>query len=61
MIATGPSTAGALALAIEVESLCEQYLIALQAGAPVLLTKNDMREVAQQFKGYGDWGNDETV
>ena len=61
MIATGLSTADALALAIEVESLCEQYLIALQAGVPVLLTKNEMREVTQQFKGYGNWEKDETT
>ena len=59
MIATGQSTDDALALAIEVESLCEQYLMALQAGTPVLLTTNEMREVTQQFIGYGNWSNDE--
>ncbi len=61
MIATGPCAADALALAIEVESLCEQYLMALQVGEPILLTKNEMREVAQQFKGYGNWKNGETI
>jgi L-fuculose-phosphate aldolase len=61
MVATGSSTADALALAIEVESLCEQYLMALQVGPPVLLTKNEMREVTQQFKGYGNWRDDLTV
>lgn len=55
MIATGESIADALALAIEVEALCQQYLMALQAGAPILLTTNEMREVTQQFKGYGNW------
>ncbi len=60
MIATGGSTADALGLAIEVESLCQQYLMARQAGSPILLTTNEMREVAQQFKGYGNWANDDS-
>ena len=59
MIATGQSIDGTLALAIEVESLCEQYLMALQAGSPILLTTSEMREVMQQFKGYGNWRSDE--
>ncbi len=40
-------------MAVEVESLCEQYLQALQAGEPVLLSEKEMADVIQQFKGYG--------
>ena len=53
MIATGKDLNSALALAIEVESLCQQYLMALQVGQPVLLSEQEMREVLKQFLGYG--------
>jgi hypothetical protein len=43
----------ALALTLEVENLCEQYWWALQLGEPHILTEAEMREVFQQFKGYG--------
>ena len=54
MIATGHSLAGAMALAVEVESLSAQYWRALQIGEPVLLTDEQMAEVHRQFSGYGD-------
>ena len=53
MIATGKDLNSALALAIEVESLCQQYLMALQVGQPVLLSEQEMRDVLKQFVGYG--------
>ncbi|WP_019882986.1 MULTISPECIES: class II aldolase/adducin family protein [unclassified Methylophilus] len=55
MIALGKNLAQALAIAIEVENLCEQYWRLLQLGEPVLLTPEQMREVHAQFKGYGQW------
>lgn len=55
MIATGGSLDEALHIAEEVETLCEQYLRALQAGDPHLLTVEEMREVQEKFKGYGQW------
>ena len=56
MIALGADLADALALAIEVESLCEQYWSALQLGAPNILSARQMAEVIEKFKGYGRQG-----
>lgn len=53
MIAVGANLAEALAIAIEVENLCEQYWRLLQiTPEPSLLSEAQMREVFQQFKGY---------
>lgn len=54
LVAWGTSLDRALALAVEVEALCGQYLRCLQAGGPVLLTDMEMAEVLERFKGYGD-------
>lgn len=56
MIAIGNSLPQAVAIAVEVENLCEQYWRLLQLGEPGLLTPEQMREVHVQFKGYGQWG-----
>jgi L-fuculose-phosphate aldolase len=56
MIALGADLADALALAIEVESLCEQYWSALQLGEPYILSALQMAEVIEKFKGYGRQG-----
>ncbi len=53
LLTWGRSLAGALALALEVEALCGQYLRASQAGVPVLLTDAEMAEVLEKFKDYG--------
>ena len=53
LVAWGRSLEGALALAIEVEALCGQYLRCLQVGEPVLLTDTEMAEVLERFKDYG--------
>ena len=60
MIALGRDLEEALAVAVEVENLCEQYWRILQVshgqlGEPHILTELEMREVFQQFKGYGKW------
>jgi L-fuculose-phosphate aldolase len=59
MIALGQDLDDAMAVAIEVENLCEQYWRILQVtGAnaiPPLLNETEMHEVFQQFKGYGKW------
>jgi L-fuculose-phosphate aldolase len=55
MIALGRDLDDALAVTIEVENLCEQYWRALQLGEPHILSEAEMREVFQQFKGYGKW------
>ena len=53
MIAASTSLNGALALAVEVESLCEQYCRVLQIGVPVILSDEEMDVVLEKFKGYG--------
>ncbi len=56
MIALGKDLGDALAVAVEVENLCEQYWRLLQITAnPSLLSEAQMCEVFQQFKGYGKW------
>jgi L-fuculose-phosphate aldolase len=60
MIALGKDLDDALAVTIEVENLCEQYWRVLQIsngqlGEPHILSEAEMREVFQQFKGYGKW------
>ena len=53
MIALGKDLDDALAVAVEVENLCEQYWRILQLNqTPPLLSAQEMREVFQQFKGY---------
>ncbi|WP_124552833.1 class II aldolase/adducin family protein [Methylophilus methylotrophus] len=56
MIAVGKTLPQALAIAVEVENLCEQYWRLLQLGEVKLLTSEQMREVHAQFTGYGQWG-----
>lgn len=53
LLALGADLTAAMGLAVEVESLCEQYWAALQVGAPVLLTAAQMHEVLEKFKTYG--------
>jgi L-fuculose-phosphate aldolase len=42
---------------LEVETLCEQYLRALQVGQPHILSDEEMLEVQERFKSYGAWKN----
>ncbi len=53
LIALGRDLDEALAIAVEIESLCEQYLLARQVGEPALLSVAQMREVIAKFDGYG--------
>lgn len=53
ILALGQTPGAALELAIEVETLANQYLTALQVGDPVLLTEEEMLRVHEQFQGYG--------
>lgn len=55
MIALGRDLDAALAVAVEVETLCEQYWRTLQVGGAVLLSEGEMDEAIEQFKGYGRW------
>jgi L-fuculose-phosphate aldolase len=53
LIAIGADLQRALALAVEVEALCEQYWRALQIGTPHVLPADEMRRVIEKFKSYG--------
>ncbi len=53
MIATGADLAEAFRIAVEVETLSEMYLRALQAGEPVLLTAEEFQAAKKRFAGYG--------
>ena len=53
MIAVGSDLDRALALCIEVESLCEHYWRARQIAEPRHLTEAQMSEVMEKFKSYG--------
>lgn len=57
LVAWGNSLDSALALAVEVEALCGQYLRACQVGEPVLLSEAEMAEVLAKFKDYGARAN----
>ena len=53
MLVFGRDLRQALDLAIEFESLCEQYWRALQVGQPVLLDATEMEVVLEKFRTYG--------
>lgn len=53
MLVFGRNLPHALALAIEFETLCEQFWRTRQLGEPVLLSDDEMREVTERFRWYG--------
>lgn len=53
MVVFGRNLEHALALAVELEVLCEQYWRALQIGPPKLLPDDEMVRVLEKFSNYG--------
>ncbi len=53
MVVFGRDLDGALALAVELEALCEQYWRVLQIGGPHLLPDEEMARVLVAFRDYG--------
>ena len=53
MIAAGASVEKALWLAVELETLCQQYAVALQVGAPTILTDHEIGSTVERVRGYG--------
>jgi L-fuculose-phosphate aldolase len=51
-VAVGPTIEDALALAVEIESLADQYLRARATGEPVLLGPDEMADVHERFRRY---------
>ena len=58
MIATAKNIKEAVALAVEVEFLCEQYMHTCQIGKPNILSQTQMVDVLEKFKGYGNWAKE---
>src|SRR3984957_16690401 len=56
MIVCAGSAAQALSRSVLLETLCRQYLLALSAGTPRLLTEQQMRDAKERFKTYGPRG-----
>lgn len=52
MLALGYNLDHAMSVAVEVESLCEQYWRILQAGHPNVLTEEQMKDVHEKFRDY---------
>ena len=57
MVVFGRDADHALALAIELETLCEHYWRVLQLGAPKLLPSEEMIRVLEKFATYGQQGD----
>jgi L-fuculose-phosphate aldolase len=53
MIAAGASLEKALWLAVELETLCHQYAVALQVGTPAILSGHEIDATVERFRGYG--------
>jgi len=53
MLVFGADLKEALALALELETLCEQYWRVLQLGEPRLLPPGEMARVLEKFRDYG--------
>ena len=53
MIVVGATLARAMWLAVELETLARQYLLAIQVGEPVLLTEAEIADAARGFASYG--------
>ena len=58
MIAIGKDLNEAINIAIEVEHLAQVYVQAKMIGTPKLLNDNQMLEVIDKFKNYGEWPKD---
>jgi L-fuculose-phosphate aldolase len=53
LLCLAPNLASALALAVEVEHLARTYLQCLSVGEPDILDDNEMDQVLEKFKSYG--------
>jgi L-fuculose-phosphate aldolase len=53
MVATGRDLREAMWLAVEVETLCKQYAVALQIGTPCVLEDAEIQATVEKFQQYG--------
>jgi L-fuculose-phosphate aldolase len=56
MVSCGTGMAQAMKVMLEVESLCQTFLLALSVGEPALLDTEEMARVVAKFKTYGRVG-----
>lgn len=53
MIAIGASLRSAFDLTVKLETLARQYIMARQAGEPMILSQDEMARVHERYKNYG--------
>ncbi|MCP5283930.1 MAG: class II aldolase/adducin family protein [Burkholderiaceae bacterium] len=53
LVTCGATMAQAMKVMVEVESLCQTYLLALPAGEPARLAADEMARVIEKFRHYG--------
>ena len=53
LVACGPSMSQAMKVMLEVEGLCQTYLLALAVGEPAWLEAAEMSRVVEKFRRYG--------
>jgi len=53
VITTGDNLKKALWIAVEVENLAKQYILAKQLGEPTILPDEEMKKIVEAFKSYG--------
>jgi L-fuculose-phosphate aldolase len=53
LVTGGRDLAQSLKVCVEIESLCESYLLALASGEPRLLGRAEMAAVLERFRSYG--------
>ena len=61
MVSCGSSLAQAMKVMLEVEGLCQTYLLALAVGEPPVLDGAEMARVIAKFRHYGRTQNSETA
>lgn len=61
MIASGPNLKKALAMAVEVEKLCEIYWRTLTIGGGVMIKDAEMDHILEKFKSYGQFSEDKEL
>lgn len=59
MICHGPTPTAALQTALRLERLCRQYLLALSAGTPRLLSEDEIVAAQARYASYGQQPRDE--
>ena len=57
LLVFGRSLKQAFDLGVELEALCEQYVLARQVGEPVLLDAAEMQVMQEKFRSYGQQRN----